>query len=102
MGDFVGKSSGYLESLPKEVHRRINALKNLNVSMLYIRNTPWRWQLIMRLFIQKNHEAVEKDFNLEFAALERKYHNLFTPIYQQVYIYLYIWHDSHVCRVYIS
>ena len=35
LGDLVGQSSGYMESLPAEVRRRIRALKKLQVFLLY-------------------------------------------------------------------
>jgi len=36
LGTLVGKSSGYIESLPKQVRRRITALENIQVTILTI------------------------------------------------------------------
>ncbi|KAJ3343651.1 hypothetical protein HDU93_007532 [Gonapodya sp. JEL0774] len=57
----VGRDSGYIQSLPGEVKRRINALKNL----------------------QKSHGELESKFREEVLALEKKYQVLYRPLYDQ-------------------
>jgi nucleosome assembly protein 1-like 1 len=61
LGSLVGQSSGYLETLPKSVHRRIAALENL----------------------QEKHSELQAQFRQEVLALEKKYHGLHGPIYEQ-------------------
>jgi nucleosome assembly protein 1-like 1 len=56
-----GRSSGYLESLPADVKRRVNALKNLQVK----------------------HAKLSADYEKEVAALDLKYAALNKPIFQQ-------------------
>ncbi|KAF0311838.1 Nucleosome assembly protein 1-like 1 [Amphibalanus amphitrite] len=57
----VGSPSGYIESLPKVVKRRIKALKNL----------------------QLKATNIEAAFYEEVHALECKYHKLYVPLYEQ-------------------
>ncbi|KAK4460241.1 hypothetical protein QBC42DRAFT_109505 [Cladorrhinum samala] len=61
LGSLVGKSSGYIESLPTEVKRRVSGLKG----------------------IQKEHSKLEAEFQEEVLELEKKYFAKFTPLYQQ-------------------
>lgn len=51
-----------MESLPDEVQRRINALKNLNLQ----------------------HVELEAQFKAEAAELEKKYLKLYSPLYDKV------------------
>lgn len=55
----VGRSSGYVESLPPAVQRRINGLKHL----------------------QSKHSELETQFQEEVLALEKKYLELYRPLY---------------------
>ncbi|XP_037070853.1 nucleosome assembly protein 1-like 1 [Pollicipes pollicipes] len=57
----VGSPSGYIESLPKVVKRRIKALKNIQLKATH----------------------TEAEFYREVHALECKYHKLYTPLYDQ-------------------
>lgn len=61
LGSLVGKSSGYIESLPTEVKRRVAGLKG----------------------IQKEHSKLEAEFQEEVLQLEKKYFAKFTPLYEQ-------------------
>jgi nucleosome assembly protein 1-like 1 len=61
LGSLVGKSSGYIESLPTEVKRRVSGLKG----------------------IQKDHSKLEAEFQEEVLQLEKKYFAKFTPLYEQ-------------------
>jgi nucleosome assembly protein 1-like 1 len=61
LGSLVGRSSGYIESLPVEVKRRVAGLKG----------------------IQKEHSKLEAEFQEEVLQLEKKYFAKFTPLYQQ-------------------
>ncbi|EGS20970.1 putative nucleosome assembly protein [Thermochaetoides thermophila DSM 1495] len=61
LGHLVGKSSGYIESLPPEVKRRVAGLKG----------------------IQKEHAKLEAEFQEEVLQLEKKYFAKFTPLYEQ-------------------
>lgn len=61
MGQLVGKSSGYIESLPADVVRRVKALKN----------------------IQIKHAALAAQFEKEVAALELKFSSLHQPLFDQ-------------------
>ncbi|KAK4193091.1 nucleosome assembly protein 1 [Podospora australis] len=61
LGSLVGKSSGYIESLPTEVKRRVSGLKG----------------------IQKEHSKLEAEFQEEVLQLEKKYFAKFTPLYEQ-------------------
>ncbi|KXN66025.1 NAP-domain-containing protein [Conidiobolus coronatus NRRL 28638] len=55
----IGKSSGYVESLPEEVQNRINGLHSL----------------------QAKHNELEVQFNKDIFELEKKYLSLYTPLY---------------------
>lgn len=57
----VGRSSGYLESLPLPVRRRITALKGL----------------------QTSHQAIEAEFQIALYELEKSFLEKFKPIYQR-------------------
>ncbi|KAK0727995.1 hypothetical protein B0T26DRAFT_153084 [Lasiosphaeria miniovina] len=61
LGSLVGRSSGYIESLPTEVKRRVSGLKG----------------------IQKEHSKLEAEFQEEVLQLEKKYFAKFTPLYEQ-------------------
>ena len=51
LGSLVGRSSGYVESLPAPVRRRVTGLKG----------------------IQKDHAKLEAEFQEEVLQLEKKY-----------------------------
>jgi len=61
LGGMVGMASGYVQSLPAPVRRRIKALKKL----------------------QMEATRVEARFYEEVHALECKYHALYTPLYER-------------------
>ncbi|KAI9102040.1 putative nucleosome assembly protein Nap1 [Phlyctochytrium arcticum] len=61
LDSLVGQSSGYIESLPTSVRRRLNALQNL----------------------QDKHGAIEADFREEVLALEKKYLTRYQPLYDE-------------------
>lgn len=61
LGSLVGRSSGYIESLPAPVRRRVAGLKG----------------------IQKEHAKLEAEFQEEVLQLEKKYFQKFTPLYQR-------------------
>ena len=61
LNTLVGRSSGYIESLPAEVKRRVAGLKG----------------------IQKDHSKLEAEFQEEVLQLEKKYFAKFTPLYEQ-------------------
>ena len=61
LGTLVGRSSGYIESLPAPVRRRVAGLKG----------------------IQKEHAKLEAKFQEEVLELEKKYFTKFTPLYQK-------------------
>lgn len=61
LGSLVGRSSGYVESLPAPVRRRVTGLKG----------------------IQKDHAKLEAEFQEEVLQLEKKYFAKFTPLYQK-------------------
>lgn len=61
LGSLVGRSSGYIESLPAPVRRRVTGLKG----------------------IQKEHSKLEAEFQEEVLLLEKKYFAKFTPLYQK-------------------
>ena len=61
LGSLVGRSSGYIESLPTPVRRRVTGLKG----------------------IQKEHAKLESEFQEEVLELEKKYFAKFTPLYQK-------------------
>ncbi|KAI2473763.1 nucleosome assembly protein [Annulohypoxylon bovei var. microspora] len=60
LGSLVGRSSGYIESLPPVVRRRVAGLKG----------------------IQKDHSKLEAEFQEEVLQLEKKYFAKFTPLYE--------------------
>ncbi|KAK0635486.1 nucleosome assembly protein [Bombardia bombarda] len=60
LGSLVGRSSGYIESLPPVVKRRVAGLKG----------------------IQKEHSKLEAEFQEEVLQLEKKYFAKFTPLYE--------------------
>ncbi len=57
----VGRSSGYVESLPAPVRRRVDGLKG----------------------VQKEHSKLEAEFQEEVLELEKKYFAKFTPLYEK-------------------
>ena len=61
LGSLVGRSSGYIESLPPSVRRRVAGLKG----------------------VQKEHAKLEVEFQEEVLNLEKKYFDKFTPLYQK-------------------
>jgi len=61
LGGLIGRSSGYIESLPAEVKRRVAGLKG----------------------IQKEHSKLEAAFQEEVLELEKKFFALFTPLYEE-------------------
>lgn len=61
LGALVGKSSGYVESLPTPVRRRVAGLKG----------------------IQKEHAKLEAEFQEEVLQLEKKYFAKYTPLYEK-------------------
>lgn len=63
LGTLVGKSSGYIESLPANVKRRVEALKNLQI---------------------QNNE-IENAFRKEVLELEKKYASIHAPVYEKRY-----------------
>jgi len=61
LNTLVGQSSGYIESLPADVRRRVSGLKG----------------------VQKEHSKLEAQFQEEVLELEKKYFAKFTPLYQK-------------------
>lgn len=61
LGNLVGRSSGYIESLPAPVRTRVTGLKG----------------------IQKDHAKLEAEFQEEVLQLEKKYFAKFTPLYEK-------------------
>ncbi|CAG8509482.1 8295_t:CDS:2 [Acaulospora morrowiae] len=61
LGSLVGKSSGYVENLPEDVKRRIHGLK----------------------CYQSEHAKLEAKFQEEILALEKKYLELYKPLYEK-------------------
>lgn len=61
LNTLVGRSSGYIESLPAPIRRRIDGLKG----------------------VQKDHSKLEAEFQEEVLQLEKKYFAKFTPLYQK-------------------
>ncbi|KAL9129122.1 MAG: hypothetical protein Q9217_002332 [Psora testacea] len=61
LGSLVGQSSGYIESLPAPVRRRVAGLKG----------------------VQKQHAKLEADFQEEVLQLEKKYFAKYTPLYEK-------------------
>ena len=61
LGTLVGRSSGYIESLPAPVRRRVAGLKG----------------------VQKEHAKLEGEFQEEVLQLEKKYFTKYTPLYEK-------------------
>ncbi len=61
LGTLVGRSSGYIESLPAPVKRRLNGLK----------------------YFQSKHAELENKFQEEVLELEKKYLELYKPLYEK-------------------
>ncbi|KAI9349339.1 nucleosome assembly protein-domain-containing protein [Pilaira anomala] len=61
LGTLVGRPSGYIDSLPTSVKRRLNGLK----------------------YLQSKHADLENKFQEEVLALEKKYLLLYQPLYDQ-------------------
>lgn len=61
LGSLVGRSSGYVESLPAPVRKRVAGLKG----------------------VQKEHSKLEAEFQEEVLQLEKKYFTKFTPLYEK-------------------
>ncbi len=61
LGSLVGRSSGYIESLPTPVRRRVAGLKG----------------------VQKEHSKLEVQFQEEVLQLEKKYFAKFSPLYEK-------------------
>lgn len=61
LSSLVGRSSGYIESLPSSVRRRVAGLKG----------------------IQKDHAKLEVAFQAEVLELEKKYSTKFSPLYEK-------------------
>jgi len=61
LGSLVGRSSGYIESLPASVRKRVAGLKG----------------------VQKEHAKLETQFQEEVLELEKKYHVKFMPLYEK-------------------
>lgn len=61
LGTLVGRSSGYIESLPAPVRRRVAGLKG----------------------VQKDHSKLEVLFQEEVLQLEKKYFAKFSPLYEK-------------------
>ena len=61
LGSLVGRSSGYVESLPAPVRRRVAGLKG----------------------VQKEHAKLELEFQEEVLQLEKKYFAKYTPLYEK-------------------
>lgn len=61
LGTLVGRPSGYIDQLPTSVKRRLNGLK----------------------YLQSKHAELENKFQEEVLALEKKYLQLYQPLYDQ-------------------
>ncbi|OCF37814.1 nucleosome assembly protein 1-like 1 [Kwoniella heveanensis CBS 569] len=61
LGDLIGQSSGYIESLPPAVRRRIDGLKG----------------------VQVEHSKVESEFQMAILELEKKFLAKFAPLYER-------------------
>ena len=61
LSSLVGQSSGYVESLPPAVRRRVSGLKG----------------------IQKEHSKLEAEFQEEVLQLEKRFFAKFTPLYEK-------------------
>ena len=61
LGTLIGRSSGYIESLPTPVRRRVAGLRA----------------------VQQEHSKLEAEFQEEVLQLEKKYFAKFTPLYEK-------------------
>ncbi|KAI9596686.1 hypothetical protein BDF19DRAFT_384173 [Syncephalis fuscata] len=61
LGSLLGKPSGYIESLPTPVRRRVNGLK----------------------YLQSQHTELEIQFHKEILELEKKFLTLYRPLYEK-------------------
>lgn len=61
LSGLVGKSSGYIESLPAPVRKRVAGLKG----------------------VQKEHSKLEAEFQEEVLALEKKFFAKYVPLYEK-------------------
>lgn len=61
LGSLIGRSSGYIESLPPAVRRRVAGLRG----------------------VQQEHSKLEDEFQKEVLELEKKYFAKFTPLYEK-------------------
>eukprot|EP00899_Mesostigma_viride_P009001 jgi/Mesvir1/18101/Mv09398-RA.2 len=61
LNQMVGGSSGYLESLPRAVRKRVHALQEL----------------------QEKHDGLKEQYLEELAALEAKFQALYAPLYEK-------------------
>ena len=61
LSGLIGKSSGYVESLPPQVRKRVAGLKG----------------------VQKEHSKLEAEFQEEVLQLEKKFFAKFTPLYEK-------------------
>lgn len=61
LSGLVGRSSGYVESLPAPVRKRVAGLKG----------------------VQKEHSKLEAEFQEEVLALEKRFFAKFTPLYEK-------------------
>lgn len=61
LSGLIGKSSGYVESLPAPIRRRVAGLKG----------------------VQKEHSKLEAQFQEEVLELEKKFFAKFTPLYEK-------------------
>lgn len=61
LGTLIGRPSGYIESLPPVVRRRVSGLRA----------------------IQKDHAKLESELQEEILQLEKKYFAKFTPLYEK-------------------
>lgn len=61
LSSLVGQSSGYVESLPAPVRKRVAGLKG----------------------VQKEHSKLEAEFQEEVLALEKRFFAKFTPLYEK-------------------
>jgi nucleosome assembly protein 1-like 1 len=61
LGSLIGRPSGYIESLPAPVRRRVAGLRG----------------------IQKEHSKLEVEFQEEVLQLEKKYFAKFSPLYEK-------------------
>ena len=61
LNTLVGRSSGYLESLPDHIRRRVEGLKG----------------------VQVQHHKIEAEFQREVLELEKKYASKYEPLYKR-------------------